>query len=251
MDLNGNWKFAGSRRPADRPVNFYTTHFDVSGWDEIRVPANWQFQGYGVPYYTNTYTVLPDGSVRVEASLAIGADETPELPRFGMKLALPGRFKQMTWLGRGPHESYWDRKTGAFVGLYSGTVQDQHTPYVSPQENGNKTDVRWVILQDESGLGLLVKGSRLLEVNAHHYLEEDFDSRVRHSTDVPFQNVTELCIDLHQRGIGGDNSWGNPIHDKYKLRDKQYKYAFVIIPVRGNQDAVVRQALELRAGRES
>ncbi len=197
--------------------------------------------------YVNTYTVRKDGSVEVAAKIDINANDAPELPRYGMKLAVVGDLKNMTWLGRGPHENYWDRKTSAFVGLYSGTVMEQYTPYISPQENGNKTDVRWVTIQDKDGVGLLIVGKQLLEINAHHYLETDFDARVRHTIDVPFQNLTELCIDLHQRGVGGDNSWGNPVHDKYKLLDKSYSYGFILKPIKGDKTDIIRQAKQLQS----
>ncbi len=181
--------------------------------------------------YVNTYTILPDGRVMVQADLQIHEVNAPELPRFGMKLALRGDLKNMTWLGRGPQESYWDRKTGAFVGLYHGSVMDQYTPYIVPQENGNKTDVRWVTLQNGQGLGLQVEGGQLLEINAHQYLEDDFDRRVTHTIDVPFKNLVELCIDLHQQGVGGDNSWGDPVHDEYRLLGQSYSYSFTLKPI--------------------
>jgi beta-galactosidase len=181
--------------------------------------------------YVTIYTVQKDGSIKVWTDLKIHADTLPELPRFGMKVVLPGEYDQMTWYGRGPHETYWDRKTGALVGVYSGKVMEQYTPYIYPQENGNKTDVSWVKLENSSGEGLLIEGIQLLEVNAHHYLEENFDDRVRHTFDVPFQDLVELCIDLHQMGVGGDNSWGNHTHDKYKLLDKEYHYGFTIHPL--------------------
>jgi beta-galactosidase len=170
----------------------------------------------------------------------------PELPRFGMKLATIGSLKHMTWFGRGPQESYWDRKTAAFVGLYSGTVMEQYTPYITPQENGNKTDVRWVALQDTNGLGLIIVGKQLLEVNAHHYFESYFNEQTIHTIDIPFQNVTELCIDLHQQGVGGDNSWGDPVHDQYRLLEKEYDYGFIIKPVIGNAQYILDQAKGLQ-----
>ncbi len=196
--------------------------------------------------YINTYTVLKDGRVEVRAQIIINKDDAPELPRYGMKLALSGDLKNIIWLGRGPHENYWDRKTSAFIGLYSGTVMEQYTPYISPQENGNKTDVRWVALQGDRSVGLLVKGRQPLEINAHHYLESDFDERVRHTFDVPFQNLTELCIDLHQQGVGGDNSWGNPVHDKYRLLDKSYSYVFILKPIQGDKPDIIREAGRLQ-----
>jgi beta-galactosidase len=192
--------------------------------------------------YVNRYLVRKDGRVEVSAGIHIKDGSAPELPRFGMKLATIGSLNRMTWFGRGPHETYWDRKTGAPVGFYSGTVMEQYTPYITPQENGNKTDVRWVALQDEKGLGLLIVGKQLLEINAHHYLEEAFDERILHTIDVPFQNLVEWCIDLHQMGVGGDNSWGQPVHDAYKLLEKKYQYGFVIKPVAGDRREIIRQA---------
>ncbi len=200
----------------------------------------------GQSEYTNTYVIRKDGSIEVWAEIKIETESAPELPRFGMKLATIGSLKTMTWLGRGPQETYWDRKTGALVGLYSGTVMEQYTPYITPQENGHKTDVRWVALQDDNGLGLLVAGKQLIEINAHHYLEEDFDERVTHTIDVPFNNLVELCIDLHQMGVGGDNSWGLPVHDEYKLREKDYRYGFVLAPISGTTQEIIEKAKRLQ-----
>jgi beta-galactosidase len=124
---------------------------------------------------------------------------------------------------------------------------EQYTPYITPQENGNKTDVRWVALQDNNGLGILIVGKQPLEVNAHHYFESYFNEQTVHTVDVPFQNVTELCIDLHQQGVGGDNSWGLPVHDKYRLLEKEYGYGFVLKPVSGNSQDIIRQAQYLQS----
>jgi beta-galactosidase len=200
----------------------------------------------GNSIYSNLYVIRNDGSIEVQAHLKISPDSLPELPRFGMRLAAIGSLKQMTWFGRGPHESYWDRKTAAFVGLYSGSVMEQYTPYITPQENGNKTDVRWVALQDTNGMGILVVGKQPLEINAHHYFESFFNQQTVHTIDVPFQNVTELCIDLHQQGVGGDNSWGQPVHDKYKLLGKEFSYGFVMKPITGDLQYIFDQAKELQ-----
>jgi beta-galactosidase len=184
----------------------------------------------GNSVYSNLYTVYRDGSIKVKAKLEISDDETPELPRFGMKLVMPGDYTQITWYGRGPHENYIDRNSSAFVGLYSGSVMEQYVPYVFPQENGHKTDVRWVSLQNDKGYGLKFSGIEPLGINAHHYLDSDFDERVKHSIDVPFRKLTEICIDYKQMGVGGDNSWGAHPHEQYKLNDKMYSYEFIIKP---------------------
>ena len=185
----------------------------------------------GISDYTNRYTIKKDGSIEVFARLKMNADTLPELPRFGIKMAMPGDYNNMTWYGRGPFESYQDRNTSAFIGVYSGKVMDQYTPYIYPQENGNKTDVRWVKLLNDNGLGLMFNGLPLLSVNAHQYFEEEFNQYTKYTTDVPFRDVVEICIDLKQRGVGGDNSWGFPVHDEYRLLDKEYSYRFIIQPV--------------------
>jgi beta-galactosidase len=181
--------------------------------------------------YINTYTVTDNGSIKVLAEIFIRQDSMPELPRFGMKMVLPDDFKHMKWYGRGPHENYWDRKTSAFIGEYSGLVMDQYTPYIFPQENGNKTDVRWISLTNEDGVGIRIQGIQPLEINAHQYLDDNMDSRVVHTPDMPFENLVEICIDLHQMGVGGDNSWGAHPHDQYKLTSKHYRYGFIIKPI--------------------
>ncbi len=100
-----------------------------------------------------TYTVLGSGDIVVEHAFTPGDGELPELPRFGMQFEVPGGFETVTWYGRGPHENYWDRKAGARVGVWSGSVDEQFVDYSEPQENGNKTDVRWVSLTNDERAG--------------------------------------------------------------------------------------------------
>ena len=229
------WRDVKSKRIID------TVKVSCESADSIVLEVNSKLSP-GNSTYNNVYIIRSDGSIEVQAKIKINPDSLPELPRFGMKLAMIGSLKQMTWYGRGPQESYWDRKSAAFVGLYSGTVMEQYTPYITPQENGNKTDVRWIAVQDSNGLGVLIVGKQLIEVNAHHYYESFFNEQTIHTIDVPFQNVTELCIDLHQQGVGGDNSWGAPVHDKYKLLAKEYTYGFIIKPFQGNSQDMLDQA---------
>jgi beta-galactosidase len=158
-----------------------------------------------------------------------------------MSLILPGAFDHDEWLGRGPFENYWDRKTAAEVGRYTSAVADLYTPYVRPQENGNRTDVRWAALTDSSGVGLLAVGAPVLEVTALKNLPEDFEtpeagyvdrdqSVNRHISDVRPRDLVWLDLDLHVMGVGGDNSWGAYAHDEYRLLAQSYRYAFRLRP---------------------
>lgn len=190
--------------------------------------------------YQSVYQIYGSGDVLVTNHFKMTKDDLPEIVRMGMNLIMPRRFDQVAWLGRGPHESYWDRKTSAFVGLYEGSVADQYWAYLRPQENGNKTDVRWMAITDQDGNGLFFEGMPLLEMSAHHNLLEDFESTERsdgkqpegvkvvnrHTTDVKPRDLTSVNVDFRQMGVGGDNSWGAWTHDKYRLTGKEYEYSF-------------------------
>jgi beta-galactosidase len=170
----------------------------------------------------------------VSCRLTTGKMKLPDLPRFGMQMVLRGEFENMRWFGRGPHETYGDRKTGARVGFYQGTVMEQYDPYVRPQENGNKTDVRWAALTNAEGVGLLVVGDPLLEVSAHHFLPEDFDpgpaKQQRHAVDLKRRDLVTFNVDLRQMGVGGDTSWGARPHPQYTLPVGEYAYRFRMRP---------------------
>ena len=204
-----------------------------------------------VASYTSKYTVYGSGQVKVDNYFKMIRENLPEIVRMGMNMVMPRSFDRMTWLGRGPHESYADRKTSAFVGLYNGTVAEQMWAYVRPQENGNKTDVRWMAITDEAGNGLLFTGNPLLEVSAHHNLLEDFESLEsafghgpdvssraynRHTVDVKPRDLTSVNIDLGQMGVGGDNSWGKWTHAQYRLTAKEYRYSFMMKPVKAGEN---------------
>lgn len=198
-----------------------------------------------IALYNSSYTVNGFGEVTVSNDMEITAEGLSDIPRIGMNLVMPRAFDQVAWLGRGPHESYWDRKTSAFVDLYSGTVADQYWPYIRPQENGNKEDVRWVAIANLNGKGLIFKGEPLIAFSAHHNLMEDFESAGRsdgrqvdnakpvnrHTIDVVPRDLTSVNIDLQQMGLGGDNSWGRRTHPEYLLSERSYSYSFKIIPV--------------------
>ena len=191
------------------------------------------------------YTIYGSGDVIVENSLLPGDEELPELPRFGMITELPGAFEKMTWYGRGPHETYWDRRTGAPVGLYSGQVHEQVHPYVRPQENANKTDVRWVAFTDIDGHGLMAIGMPQLYVTAWPYTVEDLD-KASHAYQMPRRELVTLQLDMGQTGVGGDNSWGARPLPQYTLYARPMRYSFRLrpyAPAMGDMRLVARNTI--------
>ena len=199
---------------------------------KIKMVANHDPTGSVV---TIKYNIFGNGLIDIEQEIVTEKESLPELPRFGMKMTLPKDFNKVSWYGRGPHESYWDRKTSAPVKVYSGTVWEQTYPYVRPQETGNKTDVRWMAL-DNGTIGLLAIGQKLFDGSVHQYPYRDLENipgDKRHGKlDIKPKNQVDWLIDYRQTGVGGDNSWGARTHQKYTLDGKStnYKYHFYLIP---------------------
>ncbi len=188
----------------------------------------------------NIFTIFPNGWIKVTQSLETYYGEYPFLPKFGMRMELPKAFDQVEWYGRGEHESYEDRKTSAFIGRYKGSVAAQFHPYVRPQENGNKTDVRWMSVSTRDGKGLLVVGTQALSMSAWHYRAEDLSpgetKGQTHHGELKERNLTTLNIDWKQMGVGGDNSWGAHPMSKYKLLYQPYSYSFWLRPVKSEKE---------------
>ncbi|HUU29895.1 MAG TPA: glycoside hydrolase family 2 TIM barrel-domain containing protein [archaeon] len=178
--------------------------------------------------YELSYSIFATGDLVVSNSFNPGREQ-PDMPRYGMRMTIPGEFSSFTWYGRGPHETYQDRKSGARVGIYSGTVDEQLVPYVRPQENGNKTDVRWVALTNDQGVGLLAVGMPLLSVSAQHYTMQDFE-KAGHPFELSRRDDITLNLDYKQMGVGGDDSWGALPHPEYRLPVKPYSYSFRLRP---------------------
>ena len=185
------------------------------------------------------YTVYGNGDILVETRFVPGKKDLPELPRFGMNLIIPKEFSHVRFYGRGPQENYSDRKTAAFVGLYSMTVDEMYTNYVSPQENGTRTDIRWIAVSNARGIGLMAIGEPLLSASASNYTALDLTQKERgtmHPTDLVKRDFVTLNLDLMQMGVGGDNSWGARTHDQYLIFPKAYSYKFVLRPFGSNED---------------
>ena len=205
-----------------------------------------------------TYTLEPSGALTVEAQMSEAS--LKEAPRYGLRWRMPQEFSNVRFYGRGPWENYCDRKDGAMFDIYSCNVADMYVPYVRPQENGHRVDVRWLEIKNAKGKGLVIFAmENPFEFNALHNSIEDFDceesdapyqwnnfvendphdvGRARnvmkkqtHVSDISPRNFTEICIDSRMTGVGGDNSWGAETYEKYKVLTSQpQRLCFKIIP---------------------
>ncbi|MBD0383523.1 DUF4981 domain-containing protein [Paenibacillus sp. WST5] len=172
------------------------------------------------------YTAAPDGAVEVRMELIPGAGGLPEIPEIGVLFQMEADFRNLQWYGRGPHENYWDRATGAKLGVYSGTVEEQFVPYLRPQECGNKTDVRWATLTDANGRGLRISGLPAVELNVLPYLPAELEAH-DHPYKLPPSDKVAVRVNYKQMGVGGDDSWGARTHPEFTLfANRSYTYSF-------------------------
>ena len=179
--------------------------------------------------YDCSYMVYGNGHILMDNTVTLDG-VFPPLPKVGLFMKLDKKYDHFTWYGRGPHESYWDRKTGARVGRYHGTVAEQYVPYIMPQENGNKTDVRWACLTDKHGTGLLVKGMPLLNTSVHHYTLDNL-TEAYHTYEIRDSGSITWNLDHRVMGLGGDDSWNPRTHKEYLLTADSYYYQLQLCPV--------------------
>ena len=205
---------------------------------EVHITADFLLGNARIPYRA-TYVIYGTGDIIISAEIDPGAAELPELPRFGMNFRIPAEFSQVKWYGRGPFENYWDRHTAAFVGVYESKVADLGFPYLRPQENGTRTDIRWMSLTNEDGIGLMIAGLPLISASALPFTTSQLDytdNGFRHTADLVPNDFIDLNIDYRQTGVGGNDSWGARPLPVYTLFAGKYKYSFRIRPINQNND---------------
>lgn len=192
---------------------------------------------YRTPFYegilcTVTYRVNAAGLIKVTME-SDGFTGLPDLPEFGMCAALPLFYDNLRWYGRGMEETYADRKSGSKIGCYHNLVMDNVAPYLFPQETGNHTDVRFADITDADGLGLhiLYDGQNPLNVSALPYLPQELET-ARHPFELPKPYETVVRISGMQMGVGGDDSWGAPVHEPYLIPAEGRKaFSFYLLPL--------------------
>ncbi len=239
----GRWCNAGvDKLKPGKPVT--SVKQTAGGAVEITIEQRWAARGkvegkaegklttHGITH-RHVYTVTADGSVACRNTFDI--DKTlPDLPRIGVLMTVAPGLTDLAWFGRGPGESYIDRKAGTPIGLYKQTVAEQYVPYILPQEHGNKVDVRWFALSSErkakgkkqKDASLHVTGPALLSFSASHYTPADLTDAY-HTTDLRPRPEVTLCLDAKQRGLG-TASCGPDTLDAYKVKPGRYELAYTL-----------------------
>jgi beta-galactosidase len=187
--------------------------------------------------YLKTFTIYGNGEVNVSMQLDKSKvkKEHRHPHRFGMEILLDGHFDHMTWYGRGPNATYIDKKYES-IGRFQGSVDEQWVDYARPQANGNKEDVRWLLMRDRRGDGLLFRtNTDPFGVGAKFYSKASME-KAKYSYELERSEHIYLNIDHKQLGVGGDNSWGRTAHEPYQLTEPEYQYSFSFRGVSAEED---------------
>ena len=243
------------RAPTDNdlPIKDYGDKFDpwqnagkdtklvsIKLTEESKYQATVEVEHYlsaiGSRYFT-TYHVFGNGEVKVDVYFyAAPHKKQSDIPRLGTLFELNKQYSQVNWYGRGPHENYVDRRASAHIGQYQSNVADLYVPYVRPQENGYRSDVRYVSFHNQDGKGITFKGAPLIGFGAQYYDTADYHANAAqvkaknlHPHELPQKQRIYVNIDYMQRGVGGTNTWGaKPLPDYIiPYLDYQYSYSFV------------------------
>lgn len=216
---------------------------------------------------TNQYKAAEPNNFKVQLAFAVSSDGAvfvnslidPQhknviLPRLGFRLEMPSEFEQLSWFGRGPWESYPDRKEAAFVGLYNSSVSKQWESYVLPQETSNKEEVRWMALKNTEGTGLLYVAADKMSASATHFRPEDLyvnrNSRAKHPYQATFCDNTVVSLDAMMRGLG-NATCGPDVLEQYELKAGTTPFSFMIIPfadITGNDQLAEKSRVTMPVG---
>lgn len=183
-----------------------------------------------------TYVINNKGAVKVTQKMTVDPQaKVSPMFRFGMQMQMPKSFETVEYYGRGPIENYSDRNHSTDLGIYRQSVDEQFYSYIRPQENGTKTDIRWWKQLNAANRGLQIVADAPFSASALHYTIESLDDGwgkdQRHSPEVEKADLTNLCIDKAQMGLGCVNSWGAWPLPQYQVPYADYEFSFVLTPV--------------------
>lgn len=224
-------------RHAGREAKLVQIEKQLIAADKYELTSTYQLpESVGHSSFVVKYQVSGEGYIDVNCLFIPANDTLPLLPRLGVSLTLNREYDQMEWFGRGPHENYSDRWTSAFVGRYKGNVWEQYFPYDRPQENGNKTEVRWMTLTNKAGSGLKAVGQPYISTSAYLFPTEDLSEvdlkkHQRHMSDIQPKDMVTWNIDWKQMGVGGDTSWGAYPHQPYLIPAVRHSFGFRLYPL--------------------
>ncbi len=221
--LEKRWRALGLHRMTHRLVDL-----DTDG-ETLTVIIRTAPAGNDLALLSTWRWTASESAAHVSVECTPQGDWTVPLPRAGTRLILPGGLDSVRWFGGGPGEAYADSRSAVTIDAYSAAVDDLQTPYVFPQENGNRTDVRWAELRGRDGAGLRITADSSMEFAARRWSTEDLDAAV-HTSDLTARDTVFVNIDYAQQGLGSATCGPGPL-PAYVLDARPFTLAFTLAPL--------------------
>ena len=230
LDTDPHWGFYALWMPLN-PDNLSRKVSDVQAFTRpdgsVQIEVSARLVSSASPFSIESeicYLISGDGTIRIDAQLNIDPG-FQHVPRVGIALVLPGGFENLDWYGRGPGESYCDRKQSTPLGLFSSTVSAQHFPFVPPSECGGHEETRWLSLSHVDGRKIRVESPAPFHFDARHASNADY-FHAAHDHELPRRAETFLNLDFRQAGIGGNMAWSTVIDDQHLIPASCYRFRF-------------------------
>ncbi len=224
------WRSIGLDRLVHEVDHFQSILHD--GIAELSIETSVHSENYTTGFKVHyRYSIYGDGEIEISTRVSPRGNMSKWLPKMGLQMELPKKYQQINWFGRGPFETYPDRKTGAKMGRYASTVEDDYVPYIIPQDYGNKTDVHWISITDNSGSGIFIQGGHggeTFNASVQKYRTENLD-RAHYSFQLKEENAVTLNLDYRVSGVGGT---ANSVLNPYRVLPDDAEFTFTIRPLR-------------------
>ena len=200
----------------------------ASGRNKIVELTDRPFTDADFRFVTNqVFTVYPDGSIEVQASIASN-DDFVNLPQLGYLVTMPKSYFRFTYYGRGKQDNYPDRKTGAFLGIYESDVLKEVGNFPKPQDVGHHQDSRWAALTNMRGAGAIFVGTQPMDVAALPYTAQEM-TLAGHPFELPNPSATYLQLNIATTGVGGNSCGPTPLQ-RDRVMATQHRFGFIIRP---------------------
>ena len=230
----GNWEALGVRSLTLTKGNFAVTEDEQHKWIDLQITNKYKTSTSSITFTVQQrFRIYPDGTIAASNIITPNVDGQI-LPKLGFRFEMPNACTQLTWFGRGPLDSYADRKDASLPGIYHSTVAAQWTNFIRPQETGNKEDVRWLAIQQSTGDGLLISNSQQMATTVGNWRAEEIykgrGNRVKHPYEMTAVKNTVVCLDAWNRALG-NASCGPDVLDRYERKNAQTPFSFIIRPL--------------------
>ena len=230
----GNWETLGVRSLTMTSGTWQVEQDSAKHWVQLSITDTYKTSTSALVFTVcKQFRIYPDGAICV-STLTTPNIEGAVLPKLGFRLEMPPACENITWLGRGPFDSYLDRNYAAHLGIYHSTATEQWTNHIRPQETGNKEDVRWLAVTNSNGKGLMYAAPSGMSTTVGHWRAEDIYTtswnRKGHPHEVTFQRNTIVSLDAWNRALG-NASCGPDVLDRYERKLAQTPFCFMILPI--------------------